>query len=108
MTKPLLSFLVLQMLAQLIPKDGPPIPLKKDVTLIGRREFVCDVLIDDPGISQTHCLIVRLDNRYLVRDLGSFNGTCINDQQVMESPILDGDVLSLQAVTFRFMVDDVG
>lgn len=42
------------------------------------RALHSDVVIHDDLVSQSHCEVARLkDGRYLVRDLGSMNGTWI-------------------------------
>ena len=48
------------MKAELVPDNGdPPIPITRDVTVVGRREF-CDVVIDDPSrFSKRHCVLVK-------------------------------------------------
>ena len=49
------------MKAELVPENGnPPIPITRDVTVIGRREF-CDVVIDDVSLSKRHCVLVKTD-----------------------------------------------
>jgi hypothetical protein len=45
------------MQAQLIPAgDGEPITLKRDMTLVGRKRDLCDLVIDRNSISKIHCL----------------------------------------------------
>ena len=68
------------MLAQLIPIDGSEtILLKKDVTLVGRKSRLCDLVLDRGSVSKLHCLIVKTDGLLFIRDLGSTNGTKVNE-----------------------------
>ncbi len=89
------------MQAQLIPQaGGDPIILKNDITLVGRRQNVCDLIIDRPSISKLHCLVVKTDGLLFIRDLGSTNGTKVNGQRVSRGAILPGDELAFASVKF--------
>ena len=93
------------MQARLIPLDGDqPIPLTKDVTVIGRKRDLCDVALDGHGISKLHCQIERLGDRYFVQDLGSLNGTRVNRERVDRAELLPGDELAVSRVRFRLTV----
>ena len=49
------------MKAELVPDNGdPPIPIVRDLTVVGRREFA-DVVIDHASLSKRHCLLVKTD-----------------------------------------------
>jgi len=61
---------------------------------LGRSE-ANDFPIDDPTISGTHCEVVREGESILVRDLGSTNGTFIDDQRISEGRLETGQTLRL-------------
>ncbi len=97
------------MKAELVPNDGGlPIPITRDVTILGRREF-CDVRIDDGSLSKRHAVIVRTDGLLVVRDLASTNGTKVNGQRVMWAALLPNDRLTLGRLKFKVYLgpDDV-
>lgn len=90
------------MQAQLVSFDGEiTISLDEDVTVVGRKREVCDVLLDRSNISKVHCLIVKTDGLLLVRDLGSTNGTLVNGQRVTRGALLPGDELAFASVRFQ-------
>ena len=90
------------MIAQLVPLDGsPPILIKRDLTLVGRKRGLCDLIIDNGSISKIHCLIAKTDGLLFIRDLGSTNGTKVNGQRIMRGALLPGDELSFASVRFR-------
>jgi len=90
------------MQAQLIPVgDGDPITLKRDMTLVGRKSDLCDLVVDKNSISKIHCLIVKTDGLLFIRDLGSTNGTKVNGQRVTRGALLPGDELAFASVKFR-------
>lgn len=88
--------------AQLIPNDdSDPITLRKDITLVGRKPGLCDLIIEKSSISKIHCLLVKTDGLLFVRDLGSTNGTRVNGQRVTRGALLPGDELSFSSVKYR-------
>lgn len=90
------------MLAQLIPiEGGDPIELKRDITLVGRKAGVCDLVLKRGSISKMHCLIVKTDGLLFIRDLGSTNGTKVNGQKVTRGALLPGDELAFASAKFR-------
>ncbi len=90
------------MIAQLVPFDGSqPISIIRDVTLVGRKEGICDVILQSSSISKLHCAIAKTDGLLFFRDLGSTNGTKVNGQRVMRGALLPGDELSFANVRFR-------
>lgn len=89
------------MKAELVPENGdPPIPIRKDVTVVGRKDY-CDVWIDDPSLSKRHCLIVKTDGLLVIRDLATTNGTKVKGQRVRWAALLPDDRLTLGAYKVR-------
>lgn len=69
--------------------------LEKDVVVIGRGGG-CDVILPERPVSRRHAEIRREGNRYLLRDLGSKNGTCLNGQEIDGPvPLQDGDEIQI-------------
>src|SRR5439155_12773959 len=54
-----------------------------------------------PLISRQHCELYEAGGRLMVRDLGSLNGTFVNNQRITESAIAPGELLTVGTVTFR-------
>lgn len=50
------------------------VELEKPINVLGRNRH-CDVVIDDASVSSRHAEISYRDKRWMVRDLGSTNGT---------------------------------
>lgn len=89
-------------LAKLIPLDGSaPITISRDVTVVGRKSGLCDVVLHHPSVSKVHCVIAKTDGLLFVRDLGSTNGTKVNGQRVTRGALLPGDELSFASAKFR-------
>ncbi|QDV33380.1 FHA domain-containing protein [Tautonia plasticadhaerens] len=89
------------MKAELIPDNGdPPIPINRDITVIGRREY-CDIRIDHPSISKRHCILVRTAGLLILRDLASTNGTRVKGQRIRWAALLPGDRVSVGGYKVR-------
>lgn len=72
-------------------------------TTIGRDD-TNGIVLADPSISSVHAAIERTVRGWVVRDLGSTNGTAVGQRPVDGSGVLlrPGDELRLGAVRFRF------
>jgi adenylate cyclase len=83
------------MLGKLAPcGGGPPLPLLKPKLLVGRQRD-CDLTLSFPSVSARHCELELRDDYWFVRDLGSTNGTRINDTPCPAGWLLPNDVLSI-------------
>lgn len=90
------------MQAQLVPIDGgSTIELTKDVTVVGRKNGVCDVMVESSSVSKLHCVIVKTDGLLFIRDLGSTNGTKVNGQRVTRGALLPGDELAFAKARYK-------
>jgi DNA-binding winged helix-turn-helix (wHTH) protein len=71
------------------------IPLLDGENVIGRDEGVT-VRIDAPGVSRKHARILVTHGQAVLEDLGSKNGTYVNDQPIdVPTPLPDGAVFRL-------------
>lgn len=68
--------------------------IEKERFTMGRREDN-DLRLGGADVSRLHAEIVRVQDRYRVRDLGSRFGTFVNDEQVNERELHHGDRLRL-------------
>ncbi|MFY0536285.1 FHA domain-containing protein [Nannocystis pusilla] len=60
----------------------------------------------DRIVSKEHSRItLGPDGRYVVRDVGSLNGTFVNGERVTERVLKSGDQISLGNTTYRFTED---
>lgn len=75
--------------------------LDRDTALIGRLAG-SEVEISDPGASRRHAEIRRQGDAFVIVDLGSTNGTLVNDDPVSERPLHDGDVITIGQTTLEF------
>ncbi|MDR1768499.1 MAG: FHA domain-containing protein [Propionibacteriaceae bacterium] len=63
--------------------------------LIGRGAE-CQLVLDDDYVSTRHARIVAADGGYSVEDMGSTNGTFVNNSRVSQpTPVVAGDTLRI-------------
>jgi predicted component of type VI protein secretion system len=74
---------------------GKRIYLEQPVLLIGRDEL-CDLVIPDRQVSRQHASISLEGDHYVLRDLGSKNGTFVNGRE-LDGPhfLQDGDEIQV-------------
>jgi hypothetical protein len=69
--------------------------MDKDDFVIG-RDPTCDLSIQDRQVSRYHARICRVDNGFVIKDLGSKNGTHVNGMEINEEQLLqDGDEVQI-------------
>jgi pSer/pThr/pTyr-binding forkhead associated (FHA) protein len=73
-------------------KRGSRMALDADVVTVGRHPD-SDIFLDDITVSRRHAEIRSTETGHEVRDLGSLNGTYVNQERVDASPLTDGDEL---------------
>lgn len=75
-----------------VPASGIKVIVNDENFYIGRKPE-CNLCLDNIDMSRRHCAIRLIDNRYKVVDLGSRNGTYLNQVKINEAYIKSGDVL---------------
>lgn len=71
---------------------------------IGRKPD-CNLRIPSAAVSRKHCELTMAANALKVRDLGSSNGTFLNDVRVQEAFLAAGDRLTVGNITFTVQVN---
>lgn len=88
------------------------IDLRNRAVFLGRDES-CEFTIDDPSVSRRHARIYREQRAgdvaaIIIQDLGSTNGTYVNDHPTDRARLQSGDAIFLGDVELRFeMLDSV-
>jgi len=87
------------------PELGRRATLVKSIFEIGRSSRA-DLLIDQESVSRHHAQIFWDGLRHTLIDLGSTNGTFINDQSVTERVLADGDQIKIGQSILKYMAGD--
>lgn len=74
---------------------------KGDKKVIG-RDNSCQIQILDKGISRNHSLIEWKEDHFLLVDLGSTNGTFVNNKIIISRKLMDGDILKIGQTEIKY------
>ncbi len=90
----------------LFKEDGTrrDLDMKRDAVVIGRSGD-CDFQIPLAVISRRHCKLSKKGERLIVKDLGSSNGTFLNDKRVLQAEAKAGDQMKVGPVIFTIVID---
>jgi diguanylate cyclase (GGDEF)-like protein len=85
---------------------GRRVRVGTEPVIIGRSPK-CDIQVDQESVSRNHCRIRHSGSDFLVGDLGSTNGTYVNDDLVQEEGRLrHGDQLKVGRTILKFIIGD--
>jgi pSer/pThr/pTyr-binding forkhead associated (FHA) protein len=90
---------------RLQPAQGNAIEIDAERTLIG-RDKTAEIRLTESSVSRKHATIERRGPQWVIVDGGSANGTFLDDVQVAEGVLKDGQTLRLGAVTFKVQVEE--
>jgi pSer/pThr/pTyr-binding forkhead associated (FHA) protein len=76
----------------------------KERAVIG-RDPDCDIRLSSRSVSRRHALVEKTPNGWIVRDLGSANGTRVNGARVTEAPLVSGAAVMFGEVEALFTVE---
>ncbi len=78
----------------------------KELITIGRN-LKNDIQIDNLAVSNFHAHIVSQLGHYFVEDLGSTNGTFVNDRKISKWALVDNDVMTIGKHSIVFLDENV-
>lgn len=70
--------------------------------LIGRERSQCGIYLRDPNVSRRHAELSYDGSNWHIVDLNSTNGTLVNDVDVDECVLRDGDLITVGLVNLEF------
>lgn len=96
-------------LSSAVNESGAPVEYKSQITttiLVGRNNG--DIAISwDKSVSSKHCEIEKKEDKFVIRDLGSSNGTFINGNRIaQEETIQNGDVIRLGRTDYQLEIGE--
>lgn len=83
------------------PNDGARFLLDQDQTSVGRHPNA-DIFLDDVTVSRRHCEFERKGSSFLLRDLGSLNGTYRSGRTIDVVQLADGDEIQIGKFRMTF------
>jgi hypothetical protein len=85
------------------PESGSSYRLELPVTTIGRHPD-SDIFLDDITVSRRHVQLDKDDDGYVLRDVGSLNGTYVNHERVDETRLRHGDEVQVGRYRLSFVI----
>jgi pSer/pThr/pTyr-binding forkhead associated (FHA) protein len=85
------------------PNAGSTYVLDRVSTTAGRHPD-SDIFLDDITVSRRHAVFERREGGYVLRDVGSLNGTYVNRERVDERPLRSGDELQIGRYVLTFLL----
>jgi pSer/pThr/pTyr-binding forkhead associated (FHA) protein len=85
------------------PNAGSRFLLDADVTTAGRHPE-SDIFLDDVTVSRRHAEFVRQGDRFLVKDVGSLNGTYVDRERIESVLLTGGDEVQIGKYRLVFLV----
>ena len=83
--------------------SGEVFPLDRPQVAFG-RDVDNTISVPDPALSRRHCVFLHEGGGWVVRDVGSANGTFVNGGRVAEQPLADGDRLVVGGSVLLFVM----
>jgi hypothetical protein len=88
---------------RLIGDGGDVLDLPEGETVVGREVGLGLSLVGESTVSRRHAALIRTGSTVVVRDLGSTNGTLVNNAPLTgDSTLRPGDSVQFGAVRFRY------
>jgi Nif-specific regulatory protein len=88
------------------PNKGTTFLLETEETSIGRESGNL-IALNHSSISRRHCIIRREDQDFTIHDLGSFNGTFVNETPVSEQRLSPGDRVRIGNIQLLFVTEEI-
>jgi pSer/pThr/pTyr-binding forkhead associated (FHA) protein len=89
------------------PSKGARFLIDSGEVAIG-RSVDSPIFLDDVTVSRKHALIVREEKTFSIKDQGSLNGTYLNNQSVLNSPLTTGDEIQIGKFHMLFVASNKG
>jgi general secretion pathway protein E len=86
------------------PKWSRRVDLAKESITVGRHPEN-GIQFNDDGLSRRHCAFEPAGDGWIVRDLGSRNGTKVNGVKVPEATLTPGDIIRVGVLEIRYIED---
>jgi DNA-binding NtrC family response regulator len=86
------------------PEAGKKFSIDSTQAVVGKSPDV-DIPVADITVSRKHFKVINEKGRYLLKDLGSTNGTLLDGAQVKEAYLRPGALIKAGEVVFRFQTE---
>lgn len=81
---------------------GKQYPLSKEEIVIGRGADN-DIVLDMDNVSRRHAKVINRKEGFFLEDLGSTNGSYVNDEEVRNRMLKNGDLIKIGGAILKFL-----
>lgn len=78
------------------------IVLSKESTVIGRKKE-CDISVTDSAVSGVHGRVLRVGDKYQIKDMSSTNGIHLHGRRIQQQILKDGDIILVGEHQLKFV-----
>jgi two-component system, cell cycle response regulator len=68
------------------------------------RDAICDISITDGRLSRQHAMLFYYSPEFYLKDLGSTNGSFVNDQRIKQQVLNSGDHIKIGSTVLEFIL----
>ena len=72
------------------------------IDMVIGRSPECSITVNEQSVSRKHASCTTVDGEVSIHDLGSSDGTFVDDNKIDTKTLLDGDILRLGTVLFKY------
>jgi hypothetical protein len=87
------------------PNLGQAFSLNRAFPVSIGRSRVNEILVDDTAVSAQHARIIPENGKHVLYDLGSTNGTFLNERKVAKAILKEGDTIKVGETQFQFKIE---
>jgi len=88
-------------------EPGRDYPITSVPVTLG-RDTLSGISFPDPKMSRQHAALVQEGSEFVLKDLGSTNGTFLNDKRIKQAVLMKGDRIRLGGTVFEFIFNRPG
>jgi HD-GYP domain-containing protein (c-di-GMP phosphodiesterase class II) len=96
---------IIPLMQILVRATGVAVDAPDGKTLTAGRAPQCEIHVDDQSVSRRHCTLEIRGTEIHVQDLGSANGTFVNERQVERGVVRAGDLIRIGASVLEIRAD---
>ena len=83
-------------------ETGETFHIEATDAIIGRERTPGTIVLHDPNVSRRHAELMWADGGWYIRDLGSTNGTIVNNAEIDSVMLSEGDILTIGITNLEF------
>jgi pSer/pThr/pTyr-binding forkhead associated (FHA) protein len=84
------------------PRAPRTLTIEKSLVVLGRGDRIADIDVGDESASRRHAFIAHRGGEFVLKDMGSTNGTVLNGEVISDRVLMSGDEIQIGTAVLRF------